>query len=272
MDDGWGDAFEEKCEGHIRITSRNIGGLLVKLNNKKELDLKNWIKEKGIDIMGIQEANINWSRCSQNERFTHRMKSMNWRFMKGSTSHNKHFDSHSKSMFGGTITLAVEEVAQATTTMGADHTGLGRWSWLKIESKKFSTRIISVYKPNIVKDPEKPGAVYMQQYCYWTSKNKDVCPNEMLVKQLVDLIVKWRAKKERIILMIDMNEDVRKAKLTQMLEEVGLVSPFRSKFGNKLPPTFHLGSAPIDDIFVSRDIPIAKAGFGAFGDGPGVLC
>ena len=268
-DDGWGDSFGEKKEGHLRITSRNIGGLLVKLNNKKELDLKNWIKEKDIDIIGIQEPNINWSRCNQNERFTYRMRSMNWRFLRGATSHNKHFDSHSKSMFGGTITAAFEETAQTTTATGSDQTGLGRWSWIKIESKRFTTRIISVYKPNIVKDPEKPGAVYMQHYKYWMSKDKDGCPNEIFEKHLVEQVVKWRAKKEKIVLMIDMNEDVRKAKLTSKLEDAGLISPFRQKHGSNQPATFHLGSVPIDDIFVSRDIAVARAGYGAFGDGPG---
>ena len=233
------------------------------------MDFKNWIKEKEIDIIGVQETNINWSRCNQNERFTHRMKSMNWRFIKGSTSHNKHFDSHSRSMFGGTMTMAFEAVAQATTTTGSDQTGLGRWSWIRIESKRFVTRIVSAYKPNIVKDPAKLGAVYMQQYSFWIQKDNDTCPNVLLEQQLVEQVAKWREKNERIILMIDMNEDIRKANLTKMLESVGLISPFRQKYGDKLPATYHLGSAPIDDMFVSQDITIEKVGYGAFGDGPG---
>ena len=45
---------------------------------------------------------------------------------------------------------------------------------------------------------------------------------------------------------------------------------FKTKFGTgNMPATYHRGKEPIDDIFVTKNIGISRAGMFAFGDGPG---
>ena len=61
-------------EDIIRVVSKNIGGLKVICGNEKENELKNWIVENGIDVLGIQEVGINWSNCKGNVSLRNRMK------------------------------------------------------------------------------------------------------------------------------------------------------------------------------------------------------
>ena len=268
LDDGWGDPLDNKESGMIRVVSKNICGIKLIKNNQKEIYLKNWIKLREIDILGVQEVNVNWSRMEQEDRALSRMKSMNWTYITGATSHNKHEKRH-KFQYGGTMSLTFEEVAQRTSTTGADPTGLGRWSWVKIDNKKFSVRVVTVYNPHRVQDPRKIRSVYMQQRKYWLSKNNDMCPLILLRVQLLRQLKIWKQKNEKIILLIDMNNDVRYSNFSKELNEIGLISPIRHKFGNEAPPTQELGSRPIDDIFISSDLVVHKCGYAAFGDGPG---
>ena len=57
--DVWGDKMEDKKEGYIRLMSRNIGGLGIIPGNQKEEELKTWIVNSEVDIIGLQELNIN---------------------------------------------------------------------------------------------------------------------------------------------------------------------------------------------------------------------
>ena len=76
--------------------------------------------------------------------------------------------------------------------------------------------------------------------------------------------------KRKIIVMIDCNEDIRTGKMNQMLTHLGLKSPVRQKHGTcNIPNTYHRGSAPIDDIYMSDEISFVRCGYLAFGDGPG---
>ena len=59
----WGDSLQMMDDGLVRIVSKNIGGLRIENGNSKEYDLKKWITEEDIDILGIQEMGMNWENC-----------------------------------------------------------------------------------------------------------------------------------------------------------------------------------------------------------------
>ena len=56
--------------------------------------------------LGVQEVNINWSKCRGRESLFERLKTAAWEFSKVSSSHNKR-ENITKHQFGGTMTLAV---------------------------------------------------------------------------------------------------------------------------------------------------------------------
>jgi len=57
--------------------------------------------------------------------------------------------------------------------------------------------------------------------------------------------------------------------LDRELCRIGLISGIRNRHGNNAPPTQQRGSTTIDDIYVTQNIMIDKAGFLPFGEGPG---
>ena len=59
------------------------------VNNDKEVQLRDWIKKNPVDMIGVQEANVNWSLCDQREKSLYRFKCINWNMVRGSSSHNK---------------------------------------------------------------------------------------------------------------------------------------------------------------------------------------
>ena len=74
---------------------------------------------------------------------------------------------------------------------------------------------------------------------------------------------------EKIVLIIDVNEDVCDSNFSSAIQQLGLVSTLRQKHGNNMPPTYQLGSRPIDDIFVLPTLMVMKSGYLGFGIAPG---
>ena len=113
------------------------------------------------------------------------------------------------------------------------------------------------------------GIAYSQHRKYFCDKGLDVFPVQKFQDDLTKQIKSWMKQKNKIILLIDANGDVRSGRLSQKLENIGLILAIRSKHGHRGPATQHKGSHPIDDIFLSRGIQVSRAGYLPFCDGPG---
>lgn len=243
--------------------------LRVVAGNPKEDELKSWIVNKNIDLIGIQEVNINWNKCNNKYRFSERIRNPAWEFARYSVAFNKH-DKKYRHQYGGCISLGVEQVIHRISGSGVDERGLGRWSWLLLEGKdKVQVRVVTVYQPNLHKLSSQCGSVYSQQRAQLLKENIDRCPLEVFREDLVSQLKTWIKMKNKIIITIDANEDVRQGPLSKEFENLGLKSAIRSKHGNFCPATQHKESDPIDDIFISPGIRVKKAGYLPFGDGPG---
>jgi len=77
--------------------------------------------------------------------------------------------------------------------------------------------------------------------------------------QLIQQICEWQRKGERIVLLIDTNEDLSKMGALQMKLrfECQLVDPIKKMYSKKNqihPPTSLTGIIPIDSIFVSSNM------------------
>ena len=226
--------------------------------------------EKEIDVCGFQEIGINWRNCRGKGSLRERMKYHGWEYSRIVASYNKNCEI-GKHQYGGTMTFMKDQITHRVSASGIDESGLGRWSWIQLKgSNNHKARIITVYQPNVQKDPLHSSSVYQQQKRYHIQKGKDTCPNELLRNDLEQMIQTCRKKGEKIVVLIDCNEDVRNGSMDQMLRKNGLRSAIRQKFGDmSAPPTHHRGSVPIDDIYLSHDLNFIRAGYLAFGDGPG---
>ena len=130
--------------------------------------------------------------------------------------------------------MGIEQITYRVSGSGADEQGIGRWSWLLLKGKNGTlVRVITSYQPNITNSNSHPGSVYSQQRQYFQNKNIDTCPLEMFQTELVSQIQTWMRKKNKIILLIDANEDVRSGRLSSKLENIGLISAVRSRHGHR---------------------------------------
>ena len=208
--ESWGDPIDSKWDGYIRLASRNIGGLGIHANNIKEEYLKEWIVNSEIDCIGIQELNLNLRQCTYRDRIQERMKSSAWEFFKMASGYNKHHEGRQKHLFGGTMVLAYGQFCHRVLSSGADERGLGRWAWLHIKgTKNASTRIISAYRPCKTRSVLHNSTVYRQQVKRLKELDLDICPLDQYTIDLIALLRKRIAAGDKIVLMIDSNEDVR---------------------------------------------------------------
>jgi len=144
----WGDKLGLKDVDMLRVVSKNIQGLGLQAGNPKEDELKSWIVNKNIDLIGIQEIYVNWNKCNNKNRFSERIRNPAWEFARYSVAFNKH-DKKYRHQYGGCISLGVEQVTHRISGSGADERGLGRWSWLLLKGKdKVLVRVVTVYQPN----------------------------------------------------------------------------------------------------------------------------
>lgn len=198
---------------------------------------------------------------------------MRWRQFKSATSNNKR-EAFSVRQYGGTATIAINVSASRVTCTGADETGLGRWSWLLLEGKNdVKVRIITAYNP-CKTSHKRPATVYTQHRRYFLSKNNITCPRTQFRIDLCALIKRWQLKNNRIVLLIDMNENMSRSNgplLQALTQDVGLIDPIQLRHHKLLPPvTQNRGSCQIDGILVSPELRnIVRGGWTAFGEGIG---
>ena len=125
----WGDRLKSKGDRVIRIATKNIQGLGLTPGNSKEDELKEWMANRDLDIVGLQELNVNWNKCKNKARFCERFRSPAWEYIRYSVAHNKH-DRTYRHQYGGCATIGLNQITHRVAGSGADERGLGRWSWL----------------------------------------------------------------------------------------------------------------------------------------------
>jgi hypothetical protein len=71
-----------------------------------------------------------------------------------------------------------------------------------------------------------------------------------------------------VVLMMDVNEDVRSAPIQTFLDDLGMREVILERHGKSTAPNTHLqGSDPINGIFVTSSLEIVNGGYAAFDQG-----
>jgi hypothetical protein len=108
---------------------------------------------------------------------------------------------------GGTMTTIVGNGHARVTEKGSDSTGLGRWSYLTINSNKKKLVVITAYKPCKAKGP---NTNWTQQWLLLRETKRDPDPIQEFYNDLDSELRKWRKSKHEIILIMDANEEIGK--------------------------------------------------------------
>ena len=100
------------------------------------------------------------------------------------------------------------------------------------------------------------------------------CPRTRFQIDICDQIKKWQRQDNRIVLMIDLNENMSRTNgplLQALLNDAGLIDPIQLRHHHLPPPiTQNRGSCQINGILVSPELrQIIRGGWTAFGDGIG---
>ena len=173
-------------------------------------------------------------------------------------------------MTGGSGITSVGETACRVMKKGKDPTGLGRWVWLKLKGRNDKVvRVVSFCRPcdGSKQQSGSNGLLtsFRQQKRYF---GEDVDPRERFVMDLTPEIETWMNDNEQLIVMGDLNTDVR-ADTVEEWRNLGLTEAISSRFTDP-PPTFNQTkqlSRPIDGIWVSAGLDILKSGYLAFEEG-----
>ena len=260
--DYWGHKMKKKEDKMVRIAFVNVNGIGMYARDAKSEDIRRFIHENGVDVMGIAETNVHWGKVHASHTLWDRTK--RWApDRRLGVAYNVHQRIPTTHQPGGTATIAVEDIAQRFHSAGQDVKELGRWSWVKVTGKQNCvTRFVTVYCPKST--GKGMNTVYEQQLEFLKTD-----PTAKFWEDLAQSIVAWQNEGNQLVLMGDWNEEIVNSNLTEWMNTFGLSEAITGLHGPDPPPTFHRGSDAIDGIFVSETVKVKKAGYLAFGEIPG---
>ena len=149
---------------------------------------------------------------------------------------------------GGTAVVIRDYLSGYVRASGADHTGLGRWSWYSVTGADgVCTRFLSGYAPS-GSASSGDQTFYKQCLRYIQTKKLRTNPQRMFQDDLLSVIDVWLGKKDRVVLMMDANEHVLEGKLPKALAARGLWPAVHSHNGGTGPNTHFQGKHSIDNM------------------------
>ena len=222
----------------------NTNGIGMYARDGRSEDIRRFIQEKDIDVMGIAETNVHWGKVHACHTLWDRTKRWAPNRRLG-VLYNVHQRLPSAHQPGGTATLVTNDLAHRFNSLGQDHKEIGRWSWVKVTGKQNCvTQFVTVYCPK--RTGEGMNTVYEQQLEYLKTN-----PTAAFWEDLAREIVKWQNAGEQLILMGDWNEAVVKSNLAGWMDTFGLTESITQLHGMDPPATYHRGLDAINGIFVS---------------------
>ena len=257
-----GHKLGKKRQNTTRVCLVNINGIGMKRQSKKSEEIRNFMDGGSVDVMGLVETNVNWSKLRARDTLWDRTKTW-FEHRAISVAYNtKDGVSASKRQQGGTATLLKDKIAHKLQDTGFDPSGLGRWSWVRIRGRQGCvTRMVTVYCP--VKTG-KGNTIYTQQLRVLQED-----PTKRFWVDLGKQIMQWRANGEQLLISGDWNENVTGINVKEWMSLFTLKEMVTSLHEGTPPPTYNRGRDPIDGIFGTDNLSPSASGYLAFDQIPG---
>ena len=217
----------------------------------------------GVDVACITEPNVHWGKVKHKDNWFERSSGWFESRRLAVSYHQKRGRLATVNQYGGTMTIARNDISHRAVQSGYDSSGMGRWSYIRFRGKRKNvTRVMTCYCPN--KSTTGPNTVYSQQLqtlgrdpiaCFWDDLEEEV-------KQC-------QHQGEQVILLGDWNTDANNKKFRKWKRRLGLIDPIQKRHGKKGPGTFNKGKRVIDSILVSSMLDFNNCGYLSFGLLPG---
>ena len=212
----FGEMTKDKPDSYARLCFGNMGpaGLQPQQESSVE-ELRHFLREWEVDHFGGVEHQVNATNLDHRYRLPAIFQSEN--ALRCHSAHNVNENNHSTRQQGGTMALTLGAMASRVHSQGEDSTGLGRWVWQLFKGKNnIATRIYTAYRP-CKSAAHQVNTVYAQHRRYFRGKGDERCPRELF---LIDLEKELHGRKlagERLVVMMDANDDVSKGTSTGYL-------------------------------------------------------
>ena len=254
----------KKTPNNFRLCFQNINGLPVEAKNEKHQLLLSSMKEIQADYFGMIELNVNFNCIHPNSMWRERFK------IQQHTHHvyNQHSTSTAKKLYGGVGAILSDNATHRCLESGEDPSGLGRWTWSKLQGKGgMILRIVTAYRP-IADQSNRPGTVFSQQEKYFAEQNQIRNPRSAILEDLGRHIQKWIRQQEQIIMGIDLNEDTWDSSAAETIENWGMKNILKQHHPNKQKVATcnkNHRNIPIDAIWTTPGIDCNQCGMLGFG-------
>jgi hypothetical protein len=203
----------------VRIGYCNVDGFKGNvIGNSKVRAITRYAQKHDLDAFFGAEVNINWKKMPEAGQLPELFRSEN--AIQTVASYNK-FENWGKLQQGGTFGLAFGLLASKVIEVGSDD--LGRWSWMIFLGKDgHKVRIVVAYQP-VPSKATQIGSVYQQHRRQQAADGcPDVNPCTKFRTDLVAMLRQCRRNNERLILLVDANENTITGKLNTALTGSGL--------------------------------------------------
>ena len=264
---GTTDLPDEKPKGHLRLMFNNIGGLSLYRQAHSSRYFIDQLAKYKVDVGLIGELGWNIKKIQPFDSWFERSKDvlLTQSYQLSCNSHD--VNNHSGQQYGGTGVVALQEAQPRVVEKGTDATGLGRWTWMRLQGRHNQfVRVISAYRP--CKNEGSQGTVYSQQLSYWENKKNPECPLKLFDQQLEALIQSWLDLGDHVVLGIDANEDIRTGKVHEWTRNLGLRDAIRDLHREATPPETcnkNTNKVPIDGLFVSPALQPSAGRYSSYG-------
>jgi hypothetical protein len=205
----------------------------------------------------LAEINLAWHNIKGEDQLKERFRGC-FESLHTVNSYNKDHTWTQQQQIGGTLMMTVIETCQRIITSGID-TDYGRWSWIFLRGQRgIRLRVVTMYRP-----VHSTGALssYQQQKRHLLDQDIHECPRIQIFIDLGTQLEIWTSNGEKIIVMGDLNEDIRSNSITKFFSDFNMTEPIITRHGHNAPKTFNYGTTPIDGVFISQDVNVLAGGY-----------
>jgi hypothetical protein len=105
-------------------------------------------------------------------------------------------------------------------------------------------------------EPRGNSTIYQQQLRYIQNNGLNLSPSHLFVVDLIAQLQKWQRQGDRLLIFIDMNEDLLQGHLANYMLKMGLNKAMHSRWEESEPHTYFTGTKPIDGVWHTPNLEV----------------
>jgi hypothetical protein len=141
----WGEKIGIVRENVFRIGVLNIGGFPVDGPTAKAEELRMYLTNCRLDLIGLTECNAHWKMIPVHFGMAERTRGW-WESLHINMAYYADYPRLAKHQAGGVCQWSINKGAHRVMETGKDPRGLGRWAWTRYRGRNnVSLRVVTVY-------------------------------------------------------------------------------------------------------------------------------